>query len=242
MANIEDLQDNKYVKGEVLLFDKPLHWTSFDLVNKVRKILCDHLQIKKLKVGHAGTLDPLATGLMIICTGKMTKQIDSFQAQEKEYIATIGLGATTISYDLEHEKENFKDTSYLTKEMVEETINSFLGKQIQYPPVFSAKKVDGKPLYKRVHKGHDAEQESKKVRPQEIEIFELELLEYSNTSLKVRVKCSKGTYIRSLANDLGQKLGCGAFLEGLIRTQSGEHLLKNATTWEKFQADLLTQN
>ncbi len=226
-----------FTLGQVLVFDKPLRWTSFDLVNKVRYMLKTHLGIKKIKVGHAGTLDPLATGLLIVCTGRKTKEITTFQDHDKEYIATVQLGATTPSFDLETEPENFKDVSGITREQVEECLKTFVGNQIQYPPVYSAKKIDGKPAYISAHKGRGDEV---KMRPHPIEIYSIEITEWDDEKklFKASVACSKGTYIRSLANDIGERLGVGAHLAGLRRTKIGSISLETAIKLEDFEKNL----
>ena len=204
------------LKGEIIYIDKPLHWTSFDAVKRIRGTLTRRLKVKKLKVGHAGTLDPLATGVMIICTGKATKRIDELQAGVKEYIATIALGATTPSFDLETEIDATYPTDHITKELVEETLTRFTGEIKQVPPAFSACKVDGKRAYKMARKGQEVELKAKL-----LVIDEIELLEYSPTSIVVRVVCSKGTYIRALARDIGQALNSGGHLTALRRTRVG---------------------
>ena len=204
------------LKGEIIYIDKPLHWTSFDAVKRIRGTLARRLKVKKLKVGHAGTLDPLATGVMIICTGKATKRIDELQAGVKEYIATIALGATTPSFDLETEIDATYPTDHITKELVEETLTRFTGEIEQVPPAFSACKVDGKRAYKMARKGQEVELKAKL-----LVIDEIELLEYSPTSIVVRVVCSKGTYIRALARDIGQALNSGGHLTALRRTRVG---------------------
>lgn len=216
--------------GEVLLFDKPLEWSSFDLVQKVRNIARKQVG-KKLKVGHAGTLDPLATGLMILCTGKCTKTIDNLQAQEKEYIATIELGATTPSYDLETEINQTFPYEHITQADVEAVFPQFLGEIMQIPPVFSAMNVNGKRAYEYARKGQELEL---KARP--ITIFELEILEFSLPKVIIKVRCSKGTYIRSLAHDIGKALENGAHLTALRRTKSGDFDVNNAYTIEQFAA------
>lgn len=204
------------LKGEIIYIDKPLHWTSFDAVKRIRGTLTRRLKVKKLKVGHAGTLDPLATGVMIICTGKATKRIDELQAGVKEYIATIALGATTPSFDLETEIDATYPTDHITKELVEETLTRFIGEIEQVPPAFSACKIDGKRAYKMARKGQEVELKAKL-----LVIDEIELLEYSPTSIVVRVVCSKGTYIRALARDIGQALNSGGHLTALRRTKVG---------------------
>jgi len=204
------------LKGEIIYIDKPLHWTSFDAVKRIRGTLTRRLKVKKLKVGHAGTLDPLATGVMIICTGKATKQIDELQAGVKEYIATIALGATTPSFDLETEIDATYPTEHITQELVNETLKQFTGEIQQIPPAFSACKIDGKRAYKMARKGQEVELKAKL-----LVIDEIELLEYSPTSIVVRVVCSKGTYIRALARDIGQALNSGGHLTALRRTKVG---------------------
>lgn len=225
----ESLQSFNFQEGEILLFDKELEWTSFDLVQKVRNNLCRALGIKKLKVGHAGTLDPKATGLMILCTGKATKKIESIQAGEKEYIATIKLGATTPSFDLETEEDAVFETGHINRELVLEVLRKYEGETDQVPPVFSAVKIDGKRAYKHARKGEDIELKS---RP--IFIRELELQSFSKTQITVRVVCSKGTYIRALARDLGESMDSGAYLIGLRRTKIGDYRVENAYSTEKF--------
>ena len=189
------------LEGEILYIDKPLHWSSFDAVKRVRGIMARRLKIKKMKVGHAGTLDPLATGVMIVCTGKATKRIDELQAHTKEYVATIALGATTPSFDLETEIDATYPTEHITREMVEEVLKKFTGRIEQVPPAFSACKIDGKRAYKMARKGKEVELKAKI-----LVIDEIELLEYSQQSIVVRVVCSKGTYIRALARDIGAAL------------------------------------
>ncbi|MGQ8337269.1 tRNA pseudouridine(55) synthase TruB [Sunxiuqinia sp. A32] len=218
-----------FQQGEVLLFDKELDWTSFDLVQKVRNNLCRAMGVKKLKVGHAGTLDPKATGLMILCTGKATKQIESFQAGEKEYIATLKLGATTPSFDLETEEEQHSSTENVTEELVNAILEGFKGEIDQVPPIFSAVKVDGQRAYTHARKGEEIELKSRKIT-----ISELELLTYSQSQVTIRVVCSKGTYIRSLARDIGQKLECGAYLIGLRRTRIGNFRIDDAFSVDYF--------
>ena len=218
-----------FQKGEILLFDKKLDWTSFDLVRKLRNFLSRETGIKKLKVGHAGTLDPKATGLMIICTGKETKNIDLLQAKEKEYIAHIKLGATTPSFDLESAENEFFPTGHLTRELVQTTLASFMGELDQVPPMFSAVKIDGKRAYEHARKGNHMV-----LQPKKITISELEILDFSQNKIVLRIVCSKGTYIRSLARDLGNALNSGAYLVGLSRTRIGDMRLENAWELEKF--------
>ncbi len=206
-----------FKQGEVLYFNKPLGWTSFKLVGNVRYHICRRLGVKKLKVGHAGTLDPLATGVMIVCTGKATKRIEEFQYQTKEYIATIQLGATTPSFDLEHEIDKTYPTEHITRELVEETLTRFVGEIWQVPPTFSACKVDGNRAYDLARAGEEVE-----LKPKLLVIDEIELLECNLPTIVVRVVCSKGTYIRALARDIGEALNSGGHLTGLIRTRVGD--------------------
>ena len=210
-----------FIEGEVLYFNKPLRWTSFDLVNKFRYKLSKKLHVKKIKVGHAGTLDPLATGVMIICTGRATKRIEEFQYQTKEYVATLKLGETTPSFDLEKEVDGVYPTEHITKTMVDEVLLSFVGKIQQVPPVFSACKVDGKRAYELARKGEEVELKAKTLVIDEIELLLCEL-----PVIKIRVVCSKGTYIRALARDIGEALHSGAHLTALERTRIGEVTLE----------------
>ncbi|MEI8087578.1 MAG: tRNA pseudouridine(55) synthase TruB [Paludibacter sp.] len=221
-----------YLAGEVLYVAKPLNWTSFNLVSKVRWKLQKSLKIKKLKVGHAGTLDPLATGVMIICTGKATKQIETYQYQTKEYIATLELGATTPSFDLELAIDGNYPTEHITRAMVDEVIPRFLGEIWQVPPAYSAVKVDGKRAYDYAREGQEVE-----LKPKLLVIDEIEVLDFTLPILKVRVVCSKGTYIRALARDIGLALGSGAHLIALERTRIGEVRLEDC-----WQIEDLVQN
>lgn len=218
-----------FKEGEILYFDKPLKWTSFAVVNKIRYHICRKLGVKKIKVGHAGTLDPLATGVMIICTGKATKRIEEFQYHTKEYIATLQLGATTPSFDLEKEIDATYPTAHITRELVEETLKRFIGSIEQIPPVFSACKVDGKRAYDLARKGEEVE-----LKPKTLVIDEIELLECNLPEIKIRVVCSKGTYIRALARDIGEALDSGAHLTGLTRTRVGEVRLENCLQVDAF--------
>lgn len=206
-----------YLSGEILCIDKPLGWTSFDAVKRVRGALVRRLGIPRIKVGHAGTLDPLATGVMIICTGRATKRIEELQAGVKEYEATIALGATTPSFDLETEIDATYPTEHITREAVERVLASFTGTISQVPPVFSACKINGVRAYESARAGEEVE-----MRPRQVTIDVLELLEYEPASIHVRVRCSKGTYIRSLARDIGAALDSGAHLTALRRTRVGD--------------------
>ena len=216
---------SKYQTGQVLLVDKPLEWTSFDVVNKLRYALKRHLNVKKIKVGHAGTLDPLATGLLIICTGKATKRIDEYQGMPKEYTGTLRLGAATPSYDAETEPDQIFPTDHLTEEMLHAAARELTGFLDQLPPMFSAIKVDGQPLYKQARKGKTVERKSRR-----IEVMQFELTKIQLPDVDFRVTCSKGTYIRTLAHDLGMAVGSGAYLTALRRTAIGEFQVADA--WE----------
>lgn len=206
-----------FIEGEILYIDKPLGWTSFDAVKRLRSALIRRLGIKKFKVGHAGTLDPLATGVMILCTGRATKKIESLQAGVKEYVATIALGATTPSFDLETEIDATYPTEHITRELVEATLPAFIGRIEQVPPAFSACKIDGKRAYDLARKGVEVE-----LKPKILVIDEIELLNYEPGSITIRVVCSKGTYIRALARDIGLALKSGAHLTALRRTRVGD--------------------
>ena len=222
-----------YKAGQVLLIDKPLNWTSFQVVNKLRWEVRQAFNIKKIKVGHAGTLDPLATGLLVICTGKMTKQINTFQGQIKEYTGTFVLGSTTPSFDLETEIDNTYPTDHITEALIHQTTKQFIGEIDQYPPVFSAIKKDGKRLYEFARAGEDVEINSRKVT---IEAFEITKI--NGLNLEFKVVCSKGTYIRSLANDFGKALNSGAHLSVLRRTKIGDFDVKNGLSIEDFIKNL----
>lgn len=223
------LSGDDYLSGQVLLIDKPLNWTSFQVVNKLRWEIRRAFKIKKIKVGHAGTLDPLATGLLVICTGKMTKNIDSFQAQIKEYTGTFVLGSSTPSYDLETEIDHTYPTEHLTEELIRNATQQFIGEIAQFPPVFSALKKDGKRLYEFARAGEAVDIPSRQVHISEFEITRIDKLE-----VDFRVICSKGTYIRSLANDFGKALNSGAHLSALRRTKIGDFDVNNAVSVEDF--------
>lgn len=220
-----------YKEGQVLLLDKPLEWTSFQVVNKVRWLIRKQFQLKKIKVGHAGTLDPLASGLLILCTGKFTKKIDTYQAQEKEYTGTLTLGATTPSYDLETEIDQTFDLSLITSEQIKEAAKQFVGNIEQQPPVFSALKQDGKRLYEFARSGKEVEIPSRKIH---IAVFEITSIELPKVDF--RVVCSKGTYIRSLAHDFGKALNNGAHLSALRRTRIGEFSVADAISISEFES------
>ena len=212
------------------MIDKPLKWTSFDAVNKVRYLLRNQFGFKKIKVGHAGTLDPLATGLLIICTGKLTKQIESLQACIKEYVATFMLGATTPSYDRETEIDRTFSTDGITRERVGQVLQTFEGEQDQIPPVFSAKQIDGQRAYVAARKGKTID-----LKPARINIERIWLIDCSLPQVTVGIRCSKGTYIRALARDFGERLGSGAYLHDLRRTASGDFRVENAIGIDEFE-------
>ncbi len=220
-----------FYEGELLLFNKPSEWTSFDVVNKVRNLIRKK-HGRKIKVGHAGTLDPLATGLMIICTGKMTKKISEFSGLDKEYISEITFGATTPSYDRETEPDQFFDNKHITLDLLNETLKTnFLGKQTQIPPIYSAKKINGEKAYEKARRGEDV-----KMRKTEVEFKEIEILEHDlPTKASIRLLVSKGTYIRSFAFDLGEKLNSGAYMSNLKRTNIGNYKLEDAFELDEFQ-------
>lgn len=221
---------NIFEQGQVLLIDKPLRWTSFDVIRKIRNLI----GIKK--VGHAGTLDPLATGLLIICTGKLTKKITEYMTQEKEYMGTFTLGAVTPTYDLESKPQSFKSIDNISAEDIKAATQEFIGEIWQVPPAHSAIKIEGKRVYELARKGQDVKLEARKVVVKEFEIAKVEL-----PLVHFRVVCSTGTYIRSLANDFGNALGCGAYLSSLCRTRIGSFKLEDALTPEEFENSLTTQ-
>ncbi len=230
----KESKDFDFIRGEILVLNKPLDWTSFDLVNKVRIMLCRLMKIKKLKLGHAGTLDPKATGVMVLCSGKLTKQLDEIQADEKEYIALLKVGATTPSFDLETEEDEQFTTSHITRETVENVLQSFVGAIEQVPPAYSAIKVDGKRAYKLARKGKEVELKSKMLVVKEIELLRFEMPE-----IELRIVCSKGTYIRALARDIGKALNSGAYLKGLIRTRIGAYSIDQSIDLTEL-ADMLS--
>lgn len=241
---MENLKEN-FLSGQIILIDKPLTWTSFDVVNKVRWLIKEEIKVKKIKVGHAGTLDPLATGLLILCTGKFTKKIDTIQAQEKEYTGIITLGATTPSFDLEQEIDKEFSTDQITEELIQETAKSFIGEQEQIAPNYSAKKIDGKKAYEYAREGEEVKIKSNKITITTFEVafcdapkFELnddpkskihrEPPYEKGIHFKFKITCSKGTYIRSLARDFGKKLNSGGHLSQLVRTRIGDYKLEDA--------------
>ena len=221
-----------FVEGEILAFDKPYGWTSFDVVGKARWLLCHALGVKKLKVGHTGTLDPLATGVVVVCTGKKTKLIDQLQYDTKEYVATLQLGATTPSFDLEKPIDAHYPTEHITRALVDEVIPTFVGEQWQVPPMFSAVKVDGKRAYKLARQGEQVELKPKLLVIDEIEIVDFEA---AKMQLTLRIVCSKGTYIRALARDIGQRLQSGAHLIALRRIRVGKITIEDCINFEQFE-------
>ena len=228
MTNDEVLKE-----GHTILVDKPLHWTSFDVVNKIRTIIKYEFGIPKIKVGHAGTLDPLATGLLIICIGRHTKRIEHYQDLHKEYVGQIYLGATTPSYDLETEVDATFPVNHITNESIQHVVEQFTGEFLQYPPIFSAIKQKGKPIYKKARMGVDV-----KVNPRLVEIFKFEWNRDQDCIISFTVQCSKGTYIRSLAHDLGKGLQSGAYLQELRRTAIGKYSVDQAMQMEEVPEKL----
>lgn len=226
-----------FLSGKILLIDKPLNWTSFQVVNKLRWKIKKTFNLKNIKVGHAGTLDPLATGLLIICTGKMTKQLDTFQGQEKEYTGTITLGSTTPSFDMETKVDRSFPTDHITDKLIQDTTKKFIGTINQFPPVFSAIKKDGKRLYEFARAGEDVE-----IKSRTITINEFEIINIDKEILTFKVVCSKGTYIRSLAHDFGIALGSGAYLSSLRRNKIGEFNVDNAQSIDDFIHELDVQS
>ena len=218
-----------FIGGEIIYINKPLEWTSFDVVNRIRRVLCRKLNQKKLKVGHAGTLDPLATGVMILCTGKSTKKIEELQAGVKEYIATLQLGSTTPSYDLEHPIDATYPTEHITLPLIEKTLEQFKGEIWQKPPIYSAVKIEGKRAFDYARRGEEVEIKSKL-----LVIDEIEILKFEDMQLTIRVVCSKGTYIRALARDIGEALNSGAHLIALQRTRVGDITLSQCFEIEEF--------
>ena len=224
------MKEYNFSEGEVLLFDKPYEWTSFDLVNNVRYFIRNKLDYPKLKIGHAGTLDPLATGLLILCTGKFTKKIDDYQAQEKEYTGTFTIGVTTPSYDMEKEVDKTFDYSHVTEELINAAAKKFTGTFQQTPPIFSAVKIKGKRAYDYARNNEEVVIKSKEITISEFEIIKINLPE-----INFRIVCTKGTYIRALARDFGETLNCGSYLSALCRTRIGEFKLEDAFEVEGFK-------
>ncbi len=226
----DETGNNIFEQGQVLLFDKPVQWTSFDLVNKVRIMIRNTLGINKIKVGHTGTLDPLASGLMILCTGKATKKIEEFRNLDKEYLATLMLGATTPSYDLETDIDNIYPTAHITEESIRDALSGFTGEREQVPPMHSAKFIDGRRAYEFARKG-----EIRELKPVKVNFREVELIDYRIPEVKVRIVCSKGTFIRAFARDIGEALGSGAYLSDLRRLSIGSNSVEQAYNLDKFE-------
>lgn len=232
MKEALDLRGLNFEEGYIAVIDKPLSWTSADVVRKI-KFALRKLGYRKIKVGHAGTLDPLATGILLVCIGRATKMVDALQAEEKEYVADVILGATTPSYDLEHPIDQTFPTEHITREKVVEALAPLTGERLQSPPVYSAKKIDGMRAYELARAGEEVE-----MRKALVNIYELELLEYDLPRIRIRVRCSKGTYIRSLAHEIGQALDSGAHLASLCRTRSGGFRIENAHSLDDFLKNL----
>ena len=229
MTENQSLVGVDFKEGYIAIIDKPLEWTSTDVVRKIKYALQHRLGYKKIKIGHAGTLDPLATGVLIVCIGKATKMVNELQAEEKEYVADIELGATTPSYDLEHPIDKYYPTDHITREKIEQALRDLSGERLQAPPIYSAKKVEGVRAYEFARAGEEVE-----LKKALINIYEMEILSLEMPHLKIRVRCSKGTYIRSLANEIGIALDSGAHLTGLRRTRSGGFTVENAHNLENF--------
>ncbi len=225
---MEDLTKVNFPEGYVALIDKPLKWTSTDVVRKVNYAL-RHKGFRKIKVGHAGTLDPLATGVLLICIGKATKRVNELQAEQKEYVAEVTLGATTPSFDMEHEVDQTYPTEHITEEKISEVLKSLCGERLQTPPIYSAKKIDGVRAYELARAGEEVE-----VRQALINIYDIEIMELEMPKLTIRVTCSKGTYIRSLASEIGQGLDSGAYLSALRRTRSGGYRVEDGWQLDDF--------
>jgi tRNA pseudouridine55 synthase len=233
MTNQESLRDIDFREGYIAVIDKPLEWTSTDVVRKIKYALQHKLGYKKIKIGHAGTLDPLATGVLLVCIGKATKMVNDLQAEEKEYIAELELGASTPSYDMEQPINERFPYEHITREMVEQAIASLTGERLQAPPIYSAKKVEGVRAYEFARAGEEVE-----LKKALINIYEMEILDFSLPMLKIRVRCSKGTYIRSLAHEIGQALDSGAYLRSLRRTRSGGFTAENGWNLQNFMEKL----
>ncbi|MBR3911157.1 MAG: tRNA pseudouridine(55) synthase TruB [Alistipes sp.] len=233
MTENQSLVGVDFKEGYIAIIDKPLEWTSTDVVRKIKYALQHRLGYKKIKIGHAGTLDPLATGVLIVCIGKATKMVNELQAEEKEYVADIELGATTPSYDLEHPIDKYYPTDHITREKIEQALRDLSGERLQAPPIYSAKKVEGVRAYEFARAGEEVE-----LKKALINIYEMEILSLEMPHLKIRVRCSKGTYIRSLANEIGLALDSGAHLTGLRRTRSGGFTVENAYNLENFMEKL----
>ncbi len=229
MAENQSLRGIDFREGYIAVIDKPLEWTSTDVVRKIKYVLINRLGYKKIKIGHAGTLDPLATGVLLICIGKATKMVNALQSEEKEYVAELELGATTPSHDMEHPIDKRYPTEHITRELIDEALLSLTGERLQAPPIYSAKKVEGVRAYEFARAGEEVE-----LKKALINIYEIEVLDFTMPYLKLRVRCSKGTYIRSLAYEVGQALNSGAYLRSLRRTRSGGFTAENGYKLENF--------
>ena len=229
MTENQSLRGIDFREGYIAVIDKPLEWTSTDVVRKIKYALVNRLGYKKIKIGHAGTLDPLATGVLLICIGKATKMVNALQGEEKEYVAELELGATTPSHDMEHPIDKRFPTEHITRELIDEVLLSLTGERLQAPPIYSAKKVEGVRAYEFARAGEEVE-----LKKALINIYEIEVLDFTMPYLKLRVRCSKGTYIRSLAYEIGQALDSGAYLRSLRRTRSGGFTAENGYKLENF--------
>lgn len=229
MTENQSLRGIDFREGYIAVIDKPLEWTSTDVVRKIKYALVNRLGYKKIKIGHAGTLDPLATGVLLICIGKATKMVNALQGEEKEYVAELELGATTPSHDMEHPIDKRFPTEHITRELIDEALLSLTGERLQAPPIYSAKKVEGVRAYEFARAGEEVE-----LKKALINIYEIEVLDFTMPYLKLRVRCSKGTYIRSLAYEIGQALDSGAYLRSLRRTRSGGFTAENGYKLENF--------
>lgn len=233
MSLNESLRGIDFPEGYIAVIDKPLEWTSTDVVRKIKYALQHKLGYRKIKIGHAGTLDPLATGVLLVCIGKATKMVNALQAEEKEYVAELELGATTPSFDMEHPIDQRYPTEHITRQMIEQALEELTGERLQAPPIYSAKKVEGVRAYEFARAGEEVE-----LKKALINIYEMEILELEMPRLKIRVRCSKGTYIRSLAQEIGQAVGSGAYLTSLRRTRSGGFTAENGWILQNFMEKL----
>lgn len=233
MSQNESLRGIDFSEGYIAVIDKPLEWTSTDVVRKIKYALQHKLGYRKIKIGHAGTLDPLATGVLLICIGKATKMVNALQAEEKEYVAELELGATTPSFDMEHPIDCRYPTEHITREMIEQALRDLTGERLQAPPIYSAKKVEGVRAYEFARAGEEVE-----LKKALINIYEMEILELEMPRMKIRVRCSKGTYIRSLAQEIGQAVDSGAYLTSLRRTRSGGFTAENGWNLQNFMEKL----
>lgn len=228
--HVFDGQHVDFIEGQLMVVNKPLAWTSFDVVNKIRSLACKQIGVDKLRVGHAGTLDPMATGVLLLCTGRYTKHIEKLQDGDKEYVARLKLGATTPSFDMETEEDAVYPYEHITQEMIEECIRQFTGRIEQVPPVYSAVKIGGKRSYKIARKGRGTT-----VKPRLVEIYNIGIEQYNLPFVTIRVSCGKGTYIRALARDIGKELNSGSYVSGLVRTKSGDYTIENALEIEEIE-------